>query len=214
MTVTQNSVPVVFIFHPTSLCYFDLVPLPWFFPSCSCTMSNKVDLFTPSFHFSPSPRHSLLLLSLSLYLCIISHFFFLSLSFICSLLYSCHVSILSAPIYPLPHISLRLFPFTPPASDSARQPLSAWVKSSGPTSRAKPWVCFPSERLLFAHSGNYWPSCIVSLKRASTSWSSRSHYANMLDKTSDCSQSLCCVSTCCWQSGLLCFGCPHSCRVA
>lgn len=77
-------------------------------------------------------------------------FFSILFSFICSLLYSCHVSILS--IYPNP--LLLLFPFTLFASDSVRQPLSAWLKSSGPAGGAKPWACFPSERLLFAHSGN------------------------------------------------------------
>lgn len=56
--------------------------------------------------------------------------------------------------YPLPRTPLHLLPFTSFASDLVRQPLSAWLKSSGPTGRAKPWVCFPSERLLFAHSGN------------------------------------------------------------
>lgn len=55
-------------------------------------------------------------------------------------------------LYSLPRTAL--LPFTPVASDSLRQPLPAWVKSPGPAGRAKPGACFPSERLLFAHSGN------------------------------------------------------------
>lgn len=56
------------------------------------------------------------------------------------------------PLYSLPRSAL--LPFTPVASDSLRQPLPAWVKSSGPAGRAKPGACFPSERFLFARSGN------------------------------------------------------------
>ena len=56
MSVTQNSIPVMFIFHPTSLCYFDLVPPSWFFPSCSYTMSNKVDLFYTFLSLLSIPR--------------------------------------------------------------------------------------------------------------------------------------------------------------
>lgn len=83
-----------------------------------------------------------------------------SLLCICFLLSSQYTYIVSAMI---PHslsssilspTPLHLLPFTPCASDSVRQPLSAWLKSSGPTGGAKPWICFPSERLLFAHSGN------------------------------------------------------------
>lgn len=55
-------------------------------------------------------------------------------------------------LYSLPRTAP--LPFTPSASDSLRQPLPAWVKSPGPAGRAKPGACFPSERLLFAHSGN------------------------------------------------------------
>lgn len=49
---------------------------------------------------------------------------------------------------------LHLSAFSSLASDLVRQQLSAWLKSSGPAGRAKLWVCFPSERLLFARSGN------------------------------------------------------------
>lgn len=78
-------------------------------------------------------------------------FIFLLYSTYCNL---CHISIPCIYPKPLPRTSLHLPPITPFASYSLRQPLSAWLKSSGPTGRAKPWVCFPSERLLFAHSGN------------------------------------------------------------
>lgn len=66
-----------------------------------------------------------------------------------------HVSIRLSPPYILYSLPCSaLLPFTRFASDSLRQPLPAWVKSSGPAGRAKPGACFPSERLLFAHSGN------------------------------------------------------------
>lgn len=180
----QPVIPICFLQLP--LCPFDHVPLPDFFPSCPCTMLNKI---VTLFFFSPSPNHTLVPPSLFFAFSVSFSPSLHLLSFICSLLYSCHVSILSIYPNPLPHTSLRLFPFTLFASDSVRQPLSAWLKSSGPTGRAKPWACFPSERLLFAHSGNYRPSCIVSPQCASTSWSSTSHSSYMLDKTNDCTQS-------------------------
>lgn len=117
---------------------------------------------TLCFHlfFSPSPNRTPLPLSRFFpFPCILSPFSPLAFLYHLHTLYpvycnSCHVSILSLHPYPFPHAPLHLLPFTPFASDSVRQPLSAWLKSSGPTGRAKPWVCFPSERLLFAHSGN------------------------------------------------------------
>lgn len=133
--------------------------VPDFSLCCSWTKYKTTMFFlhfslTPSFHPLP-PAHPLHQQTALVFHYVPSSFFpvfFLFplhlLFFIFLLCHCCYVSIclclpLSSPL-----------PFTPFASDSARQPLSAWLKSSGPTGRAKPWVCFPSERLLFAHSGN------------------------------------------------------------
>lgn len=132
----------VLIYNNSSGCFVPLYHLPPSFPECLFLdkVQNQDVVFT-----LPNIIYCILCLSLC---------YFSSLTFLYLLSALCHVSILCIYRCPLFPTSLCLPAVTPFASDSVRQPLSAWLKSSGPTGRAKPWVCFPSERLLFAHSGN------------------------------------------------------------